>query len=132
MHIIWKVGGLLLLIVIFAIIYSMITETLKTYETFVEGNDYNDCEEKVKQKVQQALNTPIAKVSGDNRSTPDEILNKIKEIRSDVENGTGDFEGNTIKCFPVYLKMNMELPVDTNVVLQKMQSMLNPTDQKEK
>jgi hypothetical protein len=131
MNTIWKVGGLLLLIVIFAIIYSMITETLETvetyetYETFVEGNDYNDCEEKVKQKVQQALNTPIAKVSGDNRATPDEILNKIKEIRADVENGTGDFEGNTIKCFPVYLKMNMELPIDTNVILQKMQSMLN-------
>ena len=121
----YKIAGLLLSLIVLVIIYSMNSEIYVT-EGFIEGNEYNNCKEKATQKVRQILNLPIAtKDSKSSRPTAVDMINQIKQVQSDVENGTGAFEGNTYKCFPANIKMHMDLPVDPNETLQKIQSTLS-------
>jgi hypothetical protein len=124
MKTVFKIAGLLLSLIILVIVYSMITE-IHTIEEFIEGNEYNDCKTKVKQKVQQILNMPIAtKDSKGSRPSAQDMINKIKQIQTDVENGTGDFEGNTYRCFPGEIRMYVDLRLDPNETLQLIQKEL--------
>ena len=125
MKTVFKIAGLFLFLIILVIVYSMITE-IHTIEEFIEGNEYNDCKTKVTQKIKQILNLPIAtKDSNNSRPSSQDIIRQIKQIQIDVENGTGDFEGNTYKCFPGNVKMFIDLNLDQNETLQKVQSILS-------
>lgn len=118
----YKIAGLLLSLIILVIIYSMITE-IHTIEEFIEGNEYNDCKMKAKQKVQEILNMPIAtKDSNSARPDPQDMVKRIKQVQIDVENGLGDFEGNSYKCFPSEIAIHLDLrSVDPYETLQQIQ-----------
>lgn len=123
----WKVAGLLFVLVVLTIIYSMISEIHESgpgpgSESFIEGNEYTDCQEKVKQEIQKVLNAPIATTSETPRLNSQEMMNKIKQIEKDVKNGTGVFEGNTKKCFPKAVSMQIMLPESRTDVDEKIRA----------
>jgi len=128
----WKVAGLLFVLVLLTIIYSMISDIRKPeHESFIEGNEFMDCKEKVKQEIQKVLNAPIATTSETPRLNSQEMLNKIKQIDKDVENGNGVFEGNTKKCFPKGVSVELMLPkTDIDEKIQVIQNYFTK-DQKE-
>ena len=126
----WKVAGLLFVLVLLTIIYSMVSEIRESgpgsepgSEPFIEGNEFMDCQEKVKQEIQKVLNAPIATTSETPRLNSQEMLNKIKQIEKDVENGNGVFEGNTKKCFPKGISVEIMLPkTDVDEKIQSIQN----------
>jgi hypothetical protein len=128
----WKVAGLLFVLVLLTIIYSMISDIREPeHESFIEGNEFMDCQEKVKQEIQKVLNAPIATTSETPRLNSQEMLNKIKQIEKDVENGNGVFEGNTKKCFPKGVSVELILPkTDIDEKIQVIQNYFTK-DQKE-
>ena len=128
----WKVAGLLFVLVVLTIIYSMISEIREPeYESFIEGNEFMDCQEKAKQEIQKVLNAPIATTSETPRLNSQEMLEKIKQIEKDVENGNGVFEGNTKRCFPKGVSVEIILPkTDVDEKIRSIQNYLT-NDQKE-
>jgi len=128
----WKIAGLLFVLVVLTIIYSMISEIHEPeYESFIEGNEFMDCQEKAKQEIQKVLNAPIATTSETPRLNSQEMLEKIKQIEKDVENGNGVFKGNTKRCFPKGVSVEIILPkTDVDEKIRSIQNYLT-NDQKE-
>ena len=120
-----KISGLLFAVIVLSILYTMIGSG--SYATaFIEGNECMDVENKAKDKIASVLNVPVANANDSPRITQQDMISKIKKIESDVENGTGDFKGNTKKCFPGRVKINLDLDMDPDMKIQKIQSSLIP------
>jgi hypothetical protein len=129
-----KTAGLLVVVVLLCIIYSLITGSEGSYriifgsphEGFVEGNACNDVKAQAAADITNVLNAPIATTSDSPRTTAIDMISEIKKIDADVTNGTGKYKGAESHCFPERVKLNLDLDMDPDAKIQKIRSSLVP------
>jgi len=122
-----KISVLLIVVILLILLYAMIIPVGHEHEGFIEGNECTDVENRAKSKILDVLNTPVANTSDSPRMTAIDMISKIKKINSEVDNGTGDFKGNTKQCFPGRVKLNLDLDnLDPDSKIQKIRSSLDP------
>ena len=128
-----KISVLLVVVILLILLYAVIIPVGQTglyiteHEGFIEGNECTDVENRAKDKILDVLNTPVANTSDSPRMTAIDMISKIKKINSEVDNGTGDFKGNTKQCFPGRVKLNLDLDnLDPDSKIQKIRSSLVP------
>jgi hypothetical protein len=128
-----KTAGLLLLVILLCIIYSLIMPSEESYRVighivdgFVEGNACNDVKTQAAADIANVLNAPIATVSDAPRTTAVDMIAQIRKIDSDVTNGTGNYKNAAARCFPERVKINLDLDMDPDAKIQKIRSSLVP------